>query len=256
MMKSYKLLIISSGFCILCLSASADLALGLTTNTYQNTNTIELKPISFNSSYKIAAVCFMGQNCNDDAHFNKGSSSGGNHDNNFEIDTAKQCQNEGFTITSCPNGSAAIDICPYDSHYFQNCVSVEEACKKQNYNTVCGEGLVLDPSQSCDFDSQYKKCICNPCNGYTYSLSEAVADGYMIDGEPCDSCGELKYKRKINDCNGFVECDCGGEIGSAVCYAGSVKKFASCKTCACPNGTVDLNNFWCNGNLKCWLGGK
>lgn len=225
--------------------------------THTSHTPIELKPAFLNpeDSFQIASVCFMGVGCGGDAAFNKGPSSGGSNNEDFEIDTKKQCQNEGFTITSCPSGSAAHGICPHDSHYYQSCVSIEEACKKQNYNTVCGEGLVLDPSQSCDYDSQYKKCICNPCTGYAYTLSEAIADGYMIDGEPCDSCGELKYKRQTNDCKGFLECECGGEIGTETCMSGTTQKFAVCKTCyhECTNGETDITNYWCEGKLKCFF---
>lgn len=255
MIKFYNLFILSLGFCILSMPVSADILLGTATDTHKST--LELKPVSLTNSYKTAAVCFMGQNCYGDAHFNKGSEgSGGNSGDNFEIDTSKQCQNDGFTITRCPDGQAASGICPYDNRYFTKCVSYEQICKEQHYVTSCEEGKILDSSQTCSYESGYKKCICNPCDGYKYNIEDAIEDGYMIDGEPCNSCGDLKYKRKINECKGFVECDCGGEIGSAVCYSGSVKKFASCKACACPNGTIDSSNYWCNGDLKCWLGGK
>ena len=258
-----------------------------------HTTPIELKPISTSLGTKLAGVCFMGQgSCGDDGFYSKGSSGGGSGGDDFNIDTDKQCKNEGYTITSCPAGSAAVGVCPYDSGYYSGCKSYEELCKQDNYYKTCSGNLVLDPDQSCDYDSSYKKCIsseeacedegyqssceegkildpgqvcsynssyqkceCNPCDGYEYSYAEATAQGYEVDGEGCNSCGVMKYKRKVKECLGFSVCDCGGEIGTTECWSGEQQMFLNCKACVeeCDSGEIDLNNYWCNGALRCFI---
>ena len=84
----------------------------ISTHTY--TTPIELEPVSFadlKNSYQTAGVCFLGfGGCGDDGRFSTGSTSSGSAStgsDDFDIDTVAQCKNEGFTITSCPSGSAA-----------------------------------------------------------------------------------------------------------------------------------------------------
>ena len=271
-------------------------------DTHTYTSTPSTKPaVSFaqpDKAYKIAGVCFLGMGgCGDDGHFNKGSSGGGGSggDGDFEIDTDQQCQKEGYSITSCPAGSSATGICPYDDKYYSGYKTYEELCKQDNYYKTCSGGMVLDPDQSCDYDSSYKKCIpseeacvsegyqsscedgkildpgqvcsynssyqkceCNPCDGFEYSYEEATAQGYEVDGEACNSCGVMKYKRKVKECLGFSVCDCGGEIGTTECWSGEQQMFLNCKACVeeCDSGEIDLNNYWCNGDLKCIFGGR
>ena len=267
-------------------------------STHIYTTPIELEPVSFadlKNSYQTAGICFIGfGNCGDEGFYQKGSSSGSGG-GNFEIDTAQQCKNEGYTITSCPAGSAAAGICPYNSGYYSGCKSYEELCRQDNYYKSCSGGLVLDPDQSCSYDSSYKKCIsseekceeegyqssceegkildpgqvcsysssyqkcvCDPCEGYAYSYDQATEQGYEPDGEGCKSCGVMKYKRKVKECLGFSVCDCGSEIGSTECWSGQQQMFLSCKACVeeCSSGEIDLNNYWCNGDLKCLFGGR
>ena len=247
-------------------------------------------------SYQTAGVCFLGfGGCGDDGRFSSGSSSSGSGttgDDDFTIDTVAQCKNEGFTITSCSAGSAASGACPYDDRYFNSCVSYDELCKQNNYYKSCSGNLVLDPSQSCDYDSSYQKCVsaeekceeegyfnhcedgkildpgqvcsysssyqkceCNPCDGYDYTYEQATEQGYEPDGDACNSCGTKKYKRKAKECLGFSVCDCGGEIGATECWSGQQQMFLSCKECVeeCSSGEIDLNNYWCNGALKCFF---
>ena len=195
----------------------------------------------------------------------------------------------------CPAGSAAAGICPYNGGYYSGCKSYEELCRQDNYYKTCSGGMVLDPDQSCGYDSSYKKCVsaeekceeegyhssceegkildpgqvcsysssyqkcvCDPCEGYAYSYDQATEQGYEVDGEGCKSCGVMKYKRKAKECLGFSVCDCGGEIGATECWSGQQQMFLSCKECIeeCDSGEIDLNNYWCNGDLKCLFGGR
>ena len=118
------------------------------------------------------------------------------------------------------------------------------------------DGKILDPGQVCSYNSAYKKCECNPCSGYDYTYAQATEQGYEPDGEACNSCGTKKYKRKAKECTGFYICDYGGEVGAETCMSGTVKMFSSCKEKAdetCPDGTVNMDTYWCNDALKCFF---
>ena len=206
---------------------------------YTHTNTPVPEPASSSFSYKTAAVCFLGFGECGDGSFSKS-------DEDFTVDTVKQCQNEGYTITSCAAPQYPSGQCPYNSNYYASCKDdTARACKEAGYDTSCNDGYIKDSSQICPYNSSYYKCKCNPCDGYTYTQAQATADGYVADGS-CNSCGTTKYKRKNNPCTGFLTCECGGQIGTSTCKSGSVTKYAVCKTCCenkcsettCPAGYV------------------
>ena len=206
---------------------------------YTHTNTPVPEPASSSFSYKTAAVCFLGFGECGDGSFSKS-------DEDFTVDTVKQCQNEGYTITSCAAPQYPSGQCPYNSNYYASCKDdTARACKEAGYDTSCNDGYIKDSSQICPYNSSYYKCKCNPCDGYAYTQAQATADGYVADGS-CNSCGTTKYKRKNNPCTGFLTCECGGQIGTQTCKSGSVTKYAVCKTCCknkcsettCPAGYV------------------
>lgn len=126
----------------------------------------------------------------------------------------------------------------------------EEQCQNEGFVIACKEGEVTDTI--CLYQPNYKKCKCNPCEGYNYTLAETTVQGYVSDGS-CQSCEMIKYKRKENHCSGYNSCECGGEIGANVCYTGSVKKFSNCKTCKpvraqCQVGWIYYSDGTCNQN--------
>jgi hypothetical protein len=208
-------------------------------STHIHTYTPVPEPASSSFSYKTAAVCFLGFGECGDGSFSKS-------DEDFTVDTVKQCQNEGYTITSCAAPQYPSGQCPYNSNYYASCKDdTARACKEAGYDTSCNDGYIKDSSQICPYNSSYYKCKCNPCDGYAYTQAQATADGYVADGS-CNSCGTTKYKRKNNPCTGFLTCECGGQIGTSTCKSGSVTKYAVCKTCCenkcsettCPAGYV------------------
>ena len=77
-------------------------------------------------------------------------------------------------------------------------------------------------------------------------MDEATEKGYEVDGEPCDSCGTLKYKREPAECRGYLVCNCGPEIGSPSCQSGTLELFETCQECCdnkctldkCPEGAI------------------
>ena len=212
------------------------IASGLPAHTH--TYTPEPKPaFQFeqpDKAYKTASVCFLGSaNCGDAGFGSMGGDSG------YKVDTVQQCGNEGYSVTSCSLLAYPSGQCPYNGAYFAKCIEDRpRACRETGYVNSCDDGYIPDNSQSCPYDSSYQKCKCNPCNGYDYTLEEANAEGYEA-GAVCNSCGTMKYQRRDAACNGFLHCDCGGEVGAASCYSGSIQKFKSCKKCcsACASGT-------------------
>ncbi len=196
-------------------------------------------------AYKTASVCFLGSaNCGD-AGF---GSMGG--DNGYKVDTVQQCGNEGYSVTSCSLPAYPSGKCPYNGAYFAKCIEDRpRACKEAGFTeTSCASGTVVEAT--CSFDANYKKCKCDPCSGYGYTYAQATAQGYVPDGS-CLSCSETKYKRKENPCSGYSSCECGGEVGAASCYSGSIQKFKSCKKCDPCAGYYDCGGSWqyCEGSV-------
>ena len=163
------------------------------------------------------------------------------------LSSGEWCQKNGYAVTaeSCVKPFYPSETCEKNRQYYKECVRDEQrACGDEGYYLTCGVGQVLDTaSAGCPYNSAYKKCVCNPCVGYTYTLAEATAQGYVA-GPSCNSCGTVKYMRLPADCGSYVECDCGGN-GTA-CWSGTKKLFASCQSCcankcslaSCPTGVL------------------
>ncbi len=232
---------------------------------------------------KTAATCFVtdtsacsgnefsGNNADDDGH---GAPGGPGDGDDYELDNAERCRQEGYTQTSCPEGQEGSNFCPYDSNYFEKCVNscpsnyvtcekpyygvgeacdgkyascekdTERACQELNpgYVDKCGTGQQLS-SDRCSYDSLYGTC-CNTCEGYD---NTSIPDGYVQDGEACTGCdGQEHYKIKPNPCDGFMDCgSMGGEAGAKTCLSGTTTMYDNCKACpslgeytTCPSCTV------------------
>ena len=218
---------------------------------------------------KLAATCFVtdtsacsgnefsGNNADDDGH-----GAPGGPDDDYELDNEERCRQEGYTQTSCPEGQEPSNFCPYDSTYFEKCVSscpsnyvtcevpyygvgeacdgkyascekdTERACQELNpgYVDECGTGQQLSDDR-CSYDNTYGTC-CNTCEGYD---NTSIPEGYVQDGESCTGCdGQEHYKIKPNPCDGFMDCgSMGGEAGAKTCLSGTTTMYDNCK--ACPN---------------------
>lgn len=173
------------------------------------------------------------------------------------------CKDLGYTVKSCNPGYVLSDPCPYgiSTGYYKKCVAASEVCTNKGYTTSCEDGYEPDYGQRCSEDELYTKCKCASCVGYYYTAEEANIDGYVADGDPCISCGEEKYKRKINPCEGFEydSTNCGvtscGQLEGETCLSGSVLKYKECGTCptpSCPEGTVNYDTYFCDGALRCY----
>ena len=161
------------------------------------------------------------------------------------INPESWCKSNGYTVTECELPNYPNEVCPHSGAYYRSCQTDNvRACREADYSLSCEIGKLGDDARICPYDSSYKKCICNPCQGYDYTAEQATAQGY-IPGEACNSCGSIKYKRTANACDGFKECTNGGTIGADVCYSGSVKKFSECDDGCSPEYKYNSSN--CNG---------
>lgn len=178
----------------------------------------------------------------------------------------QSCIKAGYTIKSCPEGYAVSisERCPFglNTNLYKACHAIAEICQDKGYTLTCAAGYEPDLNKYCSYDSLYVKCDCARCLGYDYSLNEANAEGYVVDGDPCQSCAESKYKRKINPCTGYDydASNCGvtscGTLGGDTCVSGNVLKYKECKACpapSCGDGYWNLDSYWCDGALRCWL---
>ena len=264
-----------------CADTRKSMMLTPTVNAHFNTlSTPMMVPASLetdiNNSYKIAGICFMGFG---DCGGNIGLSNINDNGDDFAL---PDCASIGYTLTNCTPPGYPDKFCPYDSNYFSSCrQDAPKACTAAGYVQKCDNGEILNPDSLCPYESSFGNCICNPCSGYDYTYEEATAKGYETDGLPCDSCGTKKYKRKAAECNGYLVCDCGPEIGSPSCWSGTLELFETCQECCahkctldeCPDGMVctleecsekfcatgcatgltDAESYWCNGALWYWL---
>ncbi len=186
---------------------------------------------------KLAATCFVtdtsacsgnefsGNNADDDGHGTPGGPGNGDDDYDYDLDNAERCRQEGYTQTSCPEGQKPANTCPYDSDYFEKCVS---SCPS---DYVTCEEPYHGVGEACD--GKYASCECTPCgSGYD---NTTIPEGYVQDGEACLDCdGKTKYKIKPNPCDGFMDCGAmGGEAGAKTCLSGTTTMYDNCK--ACPN---------------------
>ena len=117
MKKSFLLLSLLSGTVLTFSDLAFASGLFLT-----HKNTPKPKPVfSFeqpDNAFKTALVCFLGYgDCDPNAGFGSG-------DENYSIDTAKQCQNEGYSKPNCNSVQVIDGTCPYNSSYGKGCKCV------------------------------------------------------------------------------------------------------------------------------------
>lgn len=275
-MMNRSFFLLFAGF-LVCYSGSANALPNFISqsaiDTHIPTATIELKPVSFldiDNSYQTAAVCFLGMgDCGNEGGFNKSNDDMG-------MDGNTLCLNEGFNISNCELPKYPDRQCPYNQHYYMACAeNTARACRELGFVTSCSGTEIPDSSNVCQYNSNYFKCQCSPCDGYEYTLAQAEAEGYVSDGS-CQSCEEIKYKRKCascesydytyeqataegyeidgscqtcettkykrknNLCEGYQACECGGEIGTQTCKSGTVTLYQNCKAC-CENKCSEDN---------------
>ena len=143
--------------------------------------------------------------------------------NEYDKRGPEDCINEGYTITNCPDGYRGNKECLYADGYYAECV---KACPK-DYKKC--EPPYYGVGEACD--EMYKECRCDYCEGYAFA-AEDIPEGYIADGEACNSCNGPRYKIKINPCDGYLDCgSMGGMAGAKTCKSGNTIKYDNCKPC-------------------------
>ena len=246
-------------------------------NSHTHTTPIELKPISSPSGIKLASVCFLGYGECDDVGFGKG-------DEDYSIDTVKQCKNEGF-VNSCSSGYCMDGSCPYNKNY-GNCI--KENCPTNSSPTCTGDVV---GKTACGGDC--KKCCDDTCPSGSKSYTGSYASTTEC-GNKCYNCnttcpsGSLSYSGEViskNECgqsckkcstscpsgsldytgNTVSHNECGQACkacsktcpsGSSTSYSGSVVGYNecgdACRSCStsCPYGTSTTNPGGCGGSTS------
>ena len=206
---------------------------------------------------QLAAVCFVTDmsECEDNIFGNSSNPP------DYGFNPRDRCFNEGYNLTSCPDGyKLGGKKCPYGPYYSEcvaSCPSDYVICEEPNVGVgePCG--------------GKYASCTCTPCGaGYDYTT---IPNGYIQNGEVCLDCdGIKKYKIKPNPCDGFQDCgSMGGEAGAETCQSGDVIKYDNCKPCpnlgkytTCPQGMIceyeECSGLWymttCQNNYTYYCG--
>ena len=197
----------------------------------------------YGEEQKVASVCFITDagNCSGDKFGNTetpgggngGGTPNGNDGDDPEYDTIpEQCEDAGYTKTSCPAGSHLANPCPSDNRYYERCDCNDE------YSELCNGTDQKGVGESCD--GKYKEC-CNLCSDYPYS---SVPSGYVSIGE-CDSCDGKRYQIKCDNKTYPINSNICGVYGGYgnTCTDDGGTYFEECK---CP-----LNYEWSATALKC-----
>ncbi|MDD4557089.1 MAG: hypothetical protein PHE89_07190 [Alphaproteobacteria bacterium] len=188
-------------------------------------------------------------------------------------DMPKPCQLMGYLHTekTCTLGRELTGQCPSDGTYWKFCACAAkfqyglhncpadklrgEICNNILY-TECGcdedkfpytkencpAPKVLSGDTNCD-NTNFPECNCP--EDYDFCPT-----GMVGMGESCDG----KYEKCACDPAIFQKCSTNkGAAGSQKCTDTNGDWFTSCEEANCPTGTVNLNTYWTNGDLKYFL---
>ena len=161
--------------------------------SHTHTTPIELKPISPSSGLKLASVCFLGYGECDDVGFGSG-------DEDYSVDTTKQCINEGYSKQNCNSVQEIDGVCPYNPAYGRGCKCVSnliscpsgqvgngDGCEGKYASCKCDPNLISCPSNkngsgaSCG--GKYQSCVCKA--EYQYTSSNCTSPR-SVSGSSCD----------------------------------------------------------------------
>ncbi len=205
MKKSVLLFSLLSGTALML----PNLAIASNINTHTNTPKPELsfEFAKLDNTLKIASVCFLGYGNCGDGDFSSG-------DDDYTLDTVKQCKNEGY-VNSCASGYCLDHSCPYNASYgtclVDNCPS--------NSSTSCTGSVVSQ--NNCGEDC--KKCCDDTCKTGSKSYTGSVAGR--------TECGSTCY-----NCN--TSCPSGSSTSYTGTSAGTNECGQTCRKCnnSCPAG--------------------
>ena len=181
--------------------------------SYKSTHTSTPKPepaFQFeqtDKTYKTAAVCFLGVgDCDNEISYGKGGDG-----EDYTVDTAAQCKNEGFILNNCNSVQVPEGYCPYNKSYVTRCkcasnlvtcpagqVGVGKSCDEMYASCECDPALVScsakENGTGASCGGRYESCVCKPEYQYTSS--------------------NCSYPRSVSGDS------CGGQYTDCVCPAG------------------------------------
>ena len=218
--------------------------------SHTHTTPIELKPISPSLGTKLAGVCFLGfGDCGD------GGFSSISGDDNYTLDTAQQCKDEGYAQQSCNSVQQLDSICPYNTAYAKGCKCMDnlvtcsewqkgvgESCNEQYASCVCLDGVSAGQYGCAEYypapcSSVCKKAYADNC--HIRSDNNSAVYGCMKYWSDCSSKCETPYPDNcrnrtevIASCPTNATCqpfsDCSSKISSWSCNDGYEPNGNSC----------------------------
>ena len=239
----------------------------------QHTTKIELKPASFldmSRAYKTAAVCFLGVgDCDNEISYGKGGDG-----EDYTVDTAAQCKNEGFILNNCNSVQVPEGYCPYNKSYVTRCkcasnlvtcpagqVGVGESCGGKYASCKCDPALKTCSSkevgQGASCGGKYQSCACK--SEYAYNTSNCTSPR-SPSGDSCSYGCQSYFSDCSSKCQTCKTCNYTTECGSAYRMTSCAYGVSdSCTACGvtkyvCKVKPINPSGFICNSPsrvMKC-----
>ena len=181
--------------------------------SYKSTHTSTPKPepaFQFeqtDKTYKTAAVCFLGVgDCDNEISYGKGGDG-----EDYTVDTAAQCKNEGFILNNCNSVQVPEGYCPYNKSYVTR-------CKCASNLVTCPAGQV-GVGESCG--GKYASCKCDPA--LKTCSSKEVGQGASCGGKYQSCACKSEYAYNTSNCTSPrspTGDSCGGKYTQCTCPAG------------------------------------
>ena len=189
--------------------------------SYKSTHTSTPKPEpafqfeQLDKAYKTAAVCFLGVgDCDNEISYGKGGDG-----EDYTIDTAAQCKNEGFILNNCNSVQVPEGYCPYNKSYITRC-----KCASNLVTCLAGQ---VGVGENCG--GKYASCKCDPA--LKTCSSKEVGQGASCGGKYQSCACKSEYAYNTSNCTSprsVSGASCGGK------YTG----------CSCPKG-VSVGAYGC-----------
>ena len=180
-------------------------------STHTSTSTPKPEPAfqfeQTDKAYKTAAVCFLGVgDCDNEISYGKGGDG-----EDYTIDTAAQCKNEGFILNNCNSVQVPEGYCPYNKSYITR-------CKCASNLVTCPAGQV-GVGESCG--GKYASCKCDPA--LKTCSSKEVGQGASCGGKYQSCACKSEYAYNTSNCTSPRSPSgdsCGGKYTQCTCPAG------------------------------------
>ena len=151
------------------------------------------------------------------------------------------CNRTLYPVESCASPQVVSgDACTEDGKkYYSECVC------PSNYTETCTGQNQQGRGTGCTYNgtTKYTACECKP--GYNQTCTEL---GPVTPSDYCQMNG-VKYYNNCKTCENKCKLDS--------CPVGNICEYEDCSqkycTIGCATGYKDLDNYWCNGALRCWV---